>query len=435
LQNRPFLTDLDSRAAVKGSRDPLGIQQIWTHLGRNVVGNLTTVSDSVRDFTVMLFGYYYANLLTEELGSESILSSFLKWEQLAGYVRANHNKDFSFRGTVRVRDNLSNGPTITISGDGAHQILSNQKVYGLWGLYTVPARLSGLVDGNPPHLTDAAIDIIETKYIPRAEKAYPNFSSHILKILSEPTSTINVNGSEALLMQVIGEKILPKKMLLWEKEFYHEYLLMGGPAEHDHTAGRQPQLVDLLEKTLEQKHFVWSMAEVGSLIMDAKNRGESWVSTADSLERIQIAESVLGPSSLIFSHLLGLNGKTVDSIVERMENAWGDGLESINPNKFSQMCKILEPIEENTRTRWIKISLAAATGSYKELMELLVEQNKSVMNLRGSVGSWIDIEDGFFKVHFREEEIDLIPKEQIWNIWRFPYFLDSVRNMAQTLKR
>src|SRR3989442_15950904 len=32
----PFLTDLDSRAAVKGSRDPLGIQQIWTRLGRHV---------------------------------------------------------------------------------------------------------------------------------------------------------------------------------------------------------------------------------------------------------------------------------------------------------------------------------------------------------------------------------------------------------------
>jgi len=29
----PFLTELDSRAAIKGSRDPLGIQQIWTGLG------------------------------------------------------------------------------------------------------------------------------------------------------------------------------------------------------------------------------------------------------------------------------------------------------------------------------------------------------------------------------------------------------------------
>jgi hypothetical protein len=52
LLDVPFLTDLDSRAAVKGSGDPLGIQAIWTRFGRHVVGNLTTVSNSVRDFTI-----------------------------------------------------------------------------------------------------------------------------------------------------------------------------------------------------------------------------------------------------------------------------------------------------------------------------------------------------------------------------------------------
>ncbi len=30
----PFLTALDSRAKIKGSRDPLGIQPIWTRLRR-----------------------------------------------------------------------------------------------------------------------------------------------------------------------------------------------------------------------------------------------------------------------------------------------------------------------------------------------------------------------------------------------------------------
>jgi hypothetical protein len=34
----PFLTDLDPQAAIKGSRDPLGLQTIWVRLGRHVVG-------------------------------------------------------------------------------------------------------------------------------------------------------------------------------------------------------------------------------------------------------------------------------------------------------------------------------------------------------------------------------------------------------------
>lgn len=57
LLDVPFLADLDPRAAVKGSRDPVGIQPIWTRLGRHVTGNLTTVSNSGRDFSTLLLGY------------------------------------------------------------------------------------------------------------------------------------------------------------------------------------------------------------------------------------------------------------------------------------------------------------------------------------------------------------------------------------------
>jgi hypothetical protein len=141
----PFLTDIDSRAAVKGSRDPLGIQQIWTRLGRHVVGNLTTVSNSVRDFTTLMLGYYFTEQLAGELGPGSELATFLKWEQLAAYSRAEVNKDYAFRGTETVRKFLAEDSRICLSDDRSHQILGNQKIYGLWGLYTMPARSSGLV--------------------------------------------------------------------------------------------------------------------------------------------------------------------------------------------------------------------------------------------------------------------------------------------------
>ena len=51
-----FLTELDPRAKIRGSRDPLGIQAIWAGLGQEVIGNLTTVTDSVRGFTTLLVG-------------------------------------------------------------------------------------------------------------------------------------------------------------------------------------------------------------------------------------------------------------------------------------------------------------------------------------------------------------------------------------------
>jgi hypothetical protein len=55
-----FLTEIDPRTAVKGSRDPLGLVPTWSHFGRHGVGNRTTVTGSVRGFSTLLLGYHLA---------------------------------------------------------------------------------------------------------------------------------------------------------------------------------------------------------------------------------------------------------------------------------------------------------------------------------------------------------------------------------------
>ena len=86
-----FLTALDSRAQVKGSRDPIGCQAVWTRFGRHVVGNLTTVSSSLRDYTVTILGMHFAEQVTDAGSDSTTLQTFLKWEQLCGYARAQEN--------------------------------------------------------------------------------------------------------------------------------------------------------------------------------------------------------------------------------------------------------------------------------------------------------------------------------------------------------
>jgi hypothetical protein len=168
---RPFFTDLDSRAAVKGSRDPLGQMSIWTRFGRHVVGNLTTVSSSLRDFTVLILGLWCVERAIEEGSTESDLALFLKFEQLAGYARIAKGDRRPFRGVERVRQRLAEGPRVTLSAERAHQILGNQKIYGLWGLYTVPGRSSGMVTGTPPRLTPLARQLVEREYVGALSKA------------------------------------------------------------------------------------------------------------------------------------------------------------------------------------------------------------------------------------------------------------------------
>jgi hypothetical protein len=44
----PFLTEVDARAQVKGSRDSLGVMMLWSHFSSRVVVNLTTVTGKDR---------------------------------------------------------------------------------------------------------------------------------------------------------------------------------------------------------------------------------------------------------------------------------------------------------------------------------------------------------------------------------------------------
>ena len=75
-----FLTDIDPRAAVKGSRDPLGLVPVWQRFGRSVVGNLTTATGSFRGFTTLLLGLHFADEVLKAGGhdeSERVLAESL----------------------------------------------------------------------------------------------------------------------------------------------------------------------------------------------------------------------------------------------------------------------------------------------------------------------------------------------------------------------
>ena len=426
----PFLTDLDSRAAVKGSRDPLGIQQIWTRLGRHVVGNLTTVSNSVRDFTTLLLGYYFAGQLADELGLGSELATFLKWEQLAAYARATANADFSFRGTERVRKNLSEGSRVTLSEARAHQILGNQKIYGLWGLYTMPARASALVAGDPPRLTPAALEFVERLYIPILEQKTGKSVRRIRDALRSRSVRIDVNSSDRPIIEAVGI-VLRRKLLPTAREFYRHHLVFGGP--QDSTEGRQRQLAGLLEDTLGNEDFIWSPTWVGSLAKEARARGDDWHSLAYRLSRIRTSESVLGPVSMLFNHLLGLDGRNVDDVTRRLRDSWGKGLRTVDATAFAELRGEISAGDTTAGERWIGIANAVASGHYGKLIDLLIEQNKTVMDARGGA-SWIEKRNGKLHVRFRDEQGALPASDQISTKLRFPYFLDSLRAVTATVK-
>lgn len=430
LLDRPFLTDLDSRAAVKGSRDPLGIQPIWTRFGRNVVGNLTMASNSLRDFTTTLLGYWFAEQIADEDGPGTELATFLKWEQTAAYARAAINHDYAFRGTERVRQRLDEGARVVISDLQAHQILSNQKIYGLWGLYTVPSRASALLEADFARLTPPAREFVERIYLPVLADSAGKGARRIREMLRQPQARLGLQGTVAGVVQAVAS-VLKQKLRSSEREFYEFHLVNGGPL--DGTAGRQQQLAELLRSALENPDFAWTPAMVGHLSKTAAKRGVDWEPLAHHLARIRDCETVLAPASAVYGYLLGLDGQKVAAVGKRLSDAWGKGLRTVDDRAFSHLREEIGAGEGSVGDRWVEIASALVAGEWDSLIDLLLAQNAHVMTVRGGA-PWIERSAGRLHVRFRDEVGALPERAELPGFWRFPYFLDSLRSVAAALR-
>lgn len=425
----PFLTALDSRAAVKGSRDPLGVQQIWSNLGREIVGNLTTVTNSLRDFTITLMGYHFADQIASETGAGAADAIFLKWEQIAAYARYHVNQETGFRGTEKVQRVVREGKgKVRISADPSGQILSDQRIYGLWGLYTVASRTSGLLDSEPDKPTPEAMEIIESLYLPRLQKGAGRGAGKILEILGRPESRIDIEGADRGLIEAVASMLVPT-LTSGERVFYKEHLLNGWKGD---TRLRQQQMAQLLQPTLKDDKFVWSLAAIESFHLQALEKGDDWFPLAERLRWIRVAERVLAPATELFSWLLGCDGMEKRKVVEILQKEWGLMLAPSDFAEFRELEHHFHMGDDLPGRRWVEIAGALADGDYPSLITLLFGQNQAVMSARGASAPWGKEAGGKLEIRLRDD-VSLVPKDRLAARLRFPYFLDSLRDIGRAL--
>ncbi len=433
----PFLTEIDTRAAVKGSRDPLGVQAIWTRLGRHVVGNVTTVSTSVRDFTVTMLGYYFAERAAEEGNADGDLGVFLRWEQLAAYARGGGNTDWEFRGTDRTRKawGPEPGPTrIRLGTDSGSLILSDQKTYGLWGLYSVASRSSGLVEGDPTRLTAAARDFVEATYLPVLGSRGLSRTDGLVPMLSKKTVELRPKDRDQALFEAVA-RILQKKLTVAERSFYVNHLVNGGPI--DSTGGGQRLLAEAMQSTFKQRDWELTPAGVGHFIKQCRAEGELGRQVASNLEKIRIAEQLLAPATSLFSFLLTRDNQQADEVVGSVRQRWGAKVSTIDPAALASIEHELTDASNDraSSARWLAVAHALASGDYATAIRQLLEQNRAVMTARGSAAPWAEIREGKLFVKFvAEETSDLPARDELPALWRHSYFLDSLRTIAMQLE-
>ena len=419
----PFLTELDSRAQIKGSVDPLGTTPLWVRLGRRVIGNLTTVSNSVRDFKTLLLGFaLIEDLHGRAAADEKVddLGTFLRWEQVAAYTRLYINKDKNFRGTTRVQRRLNDSTVVPISKEGDCQILGAQQTYGLWGLFTVPSRASGLLQDDN-RLTPEAREFVSRRF--RRELA--PIWSELLTLIAKDNRRVNLDN---------WVRTLKRLSRVWtvsdatDHEFWHRHLVEGGP--HDPTEGRQALLARFLQAA--DDGFELSPAVVRSLTTKARRQDER---LASYLGDIIAAEAVLAPATTLFGFLQHRNGQTVDQTVTAIQEAWPAELKFVDVDHFASLQPLVLQVTGQTSETadWSLLSIALRNGRYREVVERLLALNASVMKRRGAA-PWIVEEFGLLRVRYRDDPSILPSKSELPGLWRHPYFIDSLRAVAHEIQ-
>jgi hypothetical protein len=425
----PFLTLLDPRAKIKGSRDPLGFQLIWTRFGRKVVRNLTTVTTSIRGFTVLLLGFYFAEQAVEQSqkSEADFPALFLKFEQLAACSRVagrNGNGDTqvdggNILGILRVNQYLREGNNrVYISAQQEAQILSNQRTYGLWGLYSEAARNSGLLESGHSRLTAVARKFVESEYLPRLDRATTQIFQFLDKDRNfEPRGKDNPLGSRLA-------NILNADFSGSEAAFYSKHILFGGEANSlQHRLWEQILAVDLSDS--------FSMPELKAVIKQAKLAGDTIL--AERLEQIKQAETVIAPASQLFGYILSQDRVSAAEVARTIEREWGQ-LEHLDPVAFEQAMSTVQDIEVDSRARLINLAQAMRAGDYKQTIDLMVEQNKAIMKIRGG-DAWVKFKNQQLDVRFRGESEALMGKEQLPDLWVYSYFINSLKTIGYQLNQ
>jgi len=424
----PFLTELDPRLKIRGSRDPLGIQAVWATLGRQLVGNLTLVSSDIAGFRTLLIGY---GLPGEDAPAAERLRIFLRWEQAAAACRVAANDSAAPLGARRVRRALDAGDALTISEEPRHQILGDQRATGLWVLYNRAARTSGLVTENR-RLTAAGRNVVE-QWLAQLEAEAASVLTAVrhtrrqeLTVMAEGDPTPEAARVAALLVEgTVTDRALLYRHLVQG--------IVGGASEPARglADGRQTQLAALIS----QRSLTAPLAMlVQALRAAAANHDDSGL--ARRLEHILIVETVLQPANAALGALLQEgHGSTVTAVARRIGDAWPAVGSSVRASEFRAMvAPVLRTALGSQRVRfWTDVAEAAAASRWTDAVHGLLALHEHTMLWRGSA-PWVRLDVGDI-IDVRLREGSALPSQEELSEGEFnPYYLPPLLSLAGDLQ-
>lgn len=411
-----FLSEWDDRARPKGSRDPLGFELVWSHYGRKVIGNLTTVTGSLENFSVALLGFYWANELnptsvgTAKERSKRIKETFLRYEQLAGYLRHIHktrtngeDKGESILGSRRIKSRIETGK-ITLGPEDEHQILSSQVTQGLWGLYYSAMKATELVKDDDRWLTDKGKEIAQL-----IEKKLDSDADELKKLLEKNTKLVREDLERQCkkFFDAIRAPEACGKLL--------RNLMMG--------SNKDKQLAEVQIELWKATQLYLEEEEPGPFVSSIKGKTQN----ADLINRLSDIESVerlLVAMNNLFRYFQRNNGVELSEVIKEIRKKEYD-YKHLRLPEYHQLKG--SPYEEKLTV----IRNDLFNNDVEQAIRKILELNKDVMRDRGGA-PWVEIEKNkTLLVRVPEETAELFDKKELQTHWDNSYFLYSYLNVAR----
>ena len=421
-----FFTLEDPNARIKGSRDPLGAQPIWARFGRHVIANLTTQTDSVRGFTILLLGRYLTERAIEngQLDREFALDAFLRFEQIGGYVReVAHGAGSAVRGIERVRLRLEEFDGIVpIQANADGFILAAQRVNGLWGLYSVAARVSGLIPDDKVGLRPIARDFIDNEYLPILKPCIDQLTPLISK--GGDLDTRTPDKVFVALGEILGETYTETERDFYGKSLRDALHVKDAPTQRQQIFSRLLSKHTDLEARNNREDLVRIKEEARQVNEELSIR----------LDRIARIEAVLAPAMSLFDFLLTSHGRRLGEVARELESNWNPPVPHIdtqeNQNLLDEIRYVWTDVVGGSFDR---CQQGLASGNYLQSLRALLEWHQNVATRRGG-SAWAQIgSNGKLDVRYRGAQHQLPLSDELPHLWRNSYFIDSLKSISLQL--
>lgn len=431
----PFLTLEDPNAKITGSRDPLGHVPVWDTFARRFIGNLTTASGSVRGFTTLMLGHYLVEEYFKENRinniQEEVLPLVLRLEQLCAYAQVIANRQAGIednvdgiRGITRVKEILKE-KTAFINTNRDGYILSDQKVYGLWGLYSVASRRSKLINGDRPGVTHAARTFIDQEYRHHLDAVWDPLAKLLLK-----GGQIKLKPRADTLLQAFVDFMGPVYTKT-EVAFYKKHLCQCAGENHE-----QVLLSSFIGNHLT--NYERLDRDYVSLLQQESAHVSEYLGGA--LIDVLVLEPLLLASERLFSLLSQSNGQSLKAVATIVKKELGDRLDLLASKPFTDLLPLIQKAYPDdsqypVAKTMAMVHAALTTGNYLKALRGVLEWNRYVMALRASE-PWVRISDtGKIDVRCRSSELSIGILQDLKQAWKNSYFISSLVGVHLQLNR